>query len=191
MPDINTEQKHNNVKKIILISIIIGFAVGTITSSAAIILTMPSLMFVTTESNLDFDQTVSALEKSIEDNGWVVSSVMDMNKSMAKHEVEFAPRVKLIKLCKPEYAKSVLQTDRYISTMMPCTFSVWEGDDGKVYVSKMNLSVMARIFGGNVARVMGDDVVQDEHTMLSGIIKMKLVSKLMELDICHVLLFIF
>ena len=132
---------------------------------------MPSMMFVTAESSLGFDQTVSALEKNIEDNGWVVSSIMDMNKSMAKHNVEFSPRVKLIKLCKPEYAKSVLQTDRYISTMMPCTFSVWEDDDGKVYLSKMNLSVMANLFGGNVARVMGKDVVNDEHKMLSGIIK--------------------
>ena len=171
MSQVNKEQKQVNVKKIVILSVIIGLVIGAVSSSAAIYLTMPSMMFVTAESSLDFDQTVSALEQSIEDNGWVVSSVMDMNKSMAKHNVEFAPRVKLIKLCKPEYAKSVLQTDRYISTMMPCTFSVWESDDGKVYLSKMNLSVMAKLFGGNVARVMGKDVVSDEHKMLSGIIQ--------------------
>ena len=171
MSETNKEQKQTNIKKIVILSIMIGLVVGAIISSAAIFLTMSTRMFVTAESRLDFDQTVSALEKSIEDNGCVVSSVMDMNKSMSKHNVEFAPRVKLIKLRKPEYAKSVLQTDRYISTMMPCTFSVWEDDDGKVYLSKMNLSVMAKLFGGNVARVMGKDVVNDEHKMLSGIIQ--------------------
>ena len=41
---------------------------------------------------------------------------------MAKHGVEFKPRVKLVKLCKAEYAQSVLASDRHISTMMPCTF---------------------------------------------------------------------
>jgi hypothetical protein len=41
-------------------------------------------------------------------------SKMEMNKSMAKYGVTFKPRVKLIKLCKAEYAKSVLTTDRYI-----------------------------------------------------------------------------
>lgn len=171
MSDANKEQKHINAKRTILISVITGLVVGAAASSAAIFLTMPSMMFITAESNLDFEQTVSTLEKNIEDNGWVVSSIMDMNKSMARHSVEFAPKVKLIKLCKPDYAKSVLQTDRYISTMMPCTFSVWEDDNGKVYLSRMNLSVMAKMFGGNVAKVMGDSVTRDEDKMLSGIIK--------------------
>jgi uncharacterized protein (DUF302 family) len=95
---------------------------------------------------------------------------MDMNKSMAKHDVAFGPRVKLVKLCKPEYAKSVLTTDRHVSTLMPCTFAVWEGDDGKVYLSKMNMSLMAKMFGGNIAKVMGGSVARDERNILSGII---------------------
>jgi hypothetical protein len=34
-------------------------------------------------------------------------------------------------------------------------FCVWEDDDGKVYLSKMNLTLMAKMFGGNIAKVMG------------------------------------
>lgn len=148
-----------------------GFAAGALVCGIVMLTVMPSLMVVTEESSLGFDETVAALEKSIAGNGWVVSQVMDMNKSMAKHGVEFEPRVKLVKLCKPQYAKSVLSTDRYVSTMMPCTFSVWEGDDGKVYLSRMNMGLMAKMFGGNVARVMGRDVVRDEHKILEGITK--------------------
>jgi len=132
---------------------------------------MPSLMIVTHESELGFDETVSALEKSIVDKGWVVSAVSDMNQSMARHGVEFGPRVKLVKLCKPEYAKSVLTTDRYISTLMPCTLAVWESDDGTVHLSQMNMGLMAKMFGGNIARVMGGSVVRDEQAMLAGIVK--------------------
>jgi uncharacterized protein (DUF302 family) len=54
---------------------------------------------------------------------------------------------------------------------MPCTLAVWEGDDGKVYLSKMNMSLMAKMFGGNIAKVMGGNVAQDEHAILSDIVK--------------------
>ena len=52
----------------------------------------------------------------------------------------------------PAPEKSVLETDRYISTMMPCTFSVWEDDNGKIYLSRINMGLIAKMFGGNVAR---------------------------------------
>ncbi len=171
MTETNSQLKPHKNKRIIVISGIIGLVAGVIICAVSIVVMMPSMMIVTEECSLGFDETVAALEKSIVENGWVVSTVADMNKSMAKHGVEFAPRVKLIKLCKPEYAKSVLETDRHISTMMPCTFSVWEGDDGKVYLSKMNMGLMAKMFGGNVAKVMGGDVAREEEKMLSGLLK--------------------
>jgi uncharacterized protein (DUF302 family) len=155
----------------IVVSVIVSFITGAILCSLIIFSVIPSLMIVTKESSFGFDETVAALDKSIVENGWFVSTVMDMNKSMAKHGVEFTPRVKLIKLCKPDYAKSVLASDRYISVMMPCTFSVWQGDDGKVYISKMNMGLMAKMFGGNVAKVMGGNVAEDEEKILTGILK--------------------
>jgi len=94
-----------------------------------------------------------------------------MNQSMAKHGVTFNPRVKLVKLCKAEYAKDVLTTNRHVSTMMPCTFSVWEGVNGKVYLSKMNMALIAKMFGGNVTKVMGEKVVHDEEEILQGLLK--------------------
>ena len=166
----NRSKTHGN-KRIMITSGVIGLAIGAILCAVSIVVIMPSMMILTEESVLGFDETVSALEESIVGNGWVISTIADVNKSMAKHGIEFTPRVKLIKLCKPEYAKSVLETDRHISTMMPCTLSVWEGDDGKVYLSKMNMKLMAKMFGGNVARVMGGDVAREEEKMLSGLLK--------------------
>jgi len=157
--------------KSLLIGGLVGAAAGAVLCGLAIFTAMPSLMIVTHESELGFDETVSALEKSIADKGWVVSAVSDMNQSMARHGVEFGPRVKLVKLCKPEYAKSVLTTDRYISTLMPCSFAVWESDNGKVHLSQMNKGLMARMFGGNIAKVMGGSVARDEQAMLAGIVK--------------------
>ena len=97
---------------------------------------------------------------------------IDMNNSIAQHGVDFKPRVKLVKLCNAEYAKSVLTTDRYVSCLMPCTMAVWEGDDGKVYLSEMNMSLMAKMFGGNIAKVMGGKVAGDEEEILEGLLKL-------------------
>jgi uncharacterized protein (DUF302 family) len=165
------EQQHKQPHRHALVYALIGLVAGAILSTAALVTAMPKMMIVTQESRLGFDETVAALEQAIPEHDWVVSTVSDMNKSMAKHGVEFGPRVKLVKLCKPEYAKSVLTTDRHVSTPMPCTFAVWEGDDGKVYVSKMNMPLMAKMFGGNIAKVMGGSVARDEHAILAGIVQ--------------------
>lgn len=49
--------------------------------------------------------------------------------------------------------------------------AIWEADDGKVYLSKMNMSLMAKMFGGNVANVMGEKVVHDEEKILEGLLE--------------------
>ena len=160
-------------KSRVLLAGIVGVGVGMLLCAVIIFRIMPSMMIVTKECKLGFDETVAELEKRIPQHGWVVSGgkPIDMNQSMAKHGVEFKPRVKLIKLCKAQYAKSVLTTDRHVSCLMPCTMAVWEGDDGKVYLSEMNMGLMAKMFGGNIAKVMGGKVVKDEAAMLEGLLK--------------------
>ena len=152
-----------------LIGVVIGFVLCGVVMFAA----MPSMMIVTKECELGFDETVAALEKRIPEHGWIVSGgkAMDLNASLAKHGVDLGPRVKLVKLCNAEHAKSVLTTDRWVSCLMPCTMSVWEGDDGKVYLSEMNMGLMAKIFGGNIAKVMGGNVANEEKEILSGLLK--------------------
>jgi uncharacterized protein (DUF302 family) len=173
MSEEHNEVMSNKSNRKILALGIVGVVIGFLLCGIIVFATMPSMMIVTKESKLGFDETVEALQKRIPENGWVISGgePMDINKSMAKHGVTFEPRVRLMKLCKAEYAKSVLTTDRHISCMMPCTMAVWEADDGKVYLSKMNLSLMAKMFGGNIARVMGQKVVQDEEKILKGLLK--------------------
>jgi uncharacterized protein (DUF302 family) len=148
-----------------------GLVVGGLLCGMLFVTQMPKMMLVTHESALGLDDTVEAIEKSIEDHGWSSPGTMNLNKAMAKHDVEMAPQVRIISLCKATYAKDVLTTDRYVSSLMPCRISVWEGDDGKVYVSKMNTPLMGRMFGGNIARVMGESVGKDEQAILKGILK--------------------
>ena len=154
-----------------LIAGIVGALIGVCVTVFVILSVMPSMMLVTHESTLGYDETIAALQERIEDAGWVVSGVKEMNKSLAKEGVDFGPRVSLVSLCQPYYTESILTTDRHISVMMPCKFSVWEGDDGKVYLTKMNTGLMGKLFGGNVAKVMGGSVTADEEKILDGLLK--------------------
>ncbi len=132
---------------------------------------MPKAMITVKESRLGFDETVAYLEEAVVDAGWTHVGTKDMQKSMVKHGVTFEKRIKVVELCKAEYAKDVLTTDRHVSALMPCRFAVWESDDGTVRVSKMNTGLMGKMFGGKIAEVMGGKVGPEEEAMLAGVVR--------------------
>ncbi|HDS84391.1 MAG TPA: DUF302 domain-containing protein [Phycisphaerales bacterium] len=148
-----------------------GALIGVLATGMTIVFAMPSMMLKTHESNLAYDQAVDALKTRIEKAGWVISGIIPLYESLKKQGVDFERRVTLIKLCHPDYAQRILTTDRDISVMMPCTFSVWEDDNGKVYLTQMNTGLMGKLFGGTVAEIMGGAVSRDETAMLTGLLK--------------------
>ena len=170
-----TTQKCNESKspnrKSLLVGLFLGAVAGAVLCGAAVVTAMPRMMIVTQESRLGFDETVEALEKAIPEKGWVVSTVSDMNKSMAKHGVEFAPSVKIVELCKADYARDVLSTNPEVSTLMPCAWGVYQASDGKVYITGMNMGLMGKMFGGTIAEVMGTKVAADEARILRAVIR--------------------
>jgi hypothetical protein len=93
-----------------------------------------------------------------------------MNKSVSEHGVDIGREIRIVELCNAQYAKDILSTDPEVSTLMPCAWGVYEGDDGKVYISGMNMGLMGKLFGGNVARVIGGNVAKDESKMLEEVI---------------------
>ena len=54
---------------------------------------------------------------------------------------------------------------------MPRAIAVYEGDDGKVHVSSMNMGLTGEMFGGNIAKVMGGAIADDERKILSAVIQ--------------------
>ncbi|MBD3265068.1 DUF302 domain-containing protein [bacterium] len=167
----NDREKHNrNKTRVRILGVgIVGLIAGIAITTVLVIVLMPGMMIVTKQSRFGFEETVTKIEQGIPAIGWASPGTTNMNKSMAKHGVEFVPRVHVIKMCKPEYAKEVLKSDRYVSCLMPCSVAVWESDDGKVYVSKMNTGLMGKMFGGTIAEVMGNKVSRDEHKLLNDI----------------------
>ena len=147
-----------------------AFIAGMFFAGVVGVLLMPAMMIHEYPSNQDVDQTVATLTKSIEKHGWSVAGVQDMNKAMSKHGVKFAQPVRLIKLCKAEYAAEVLADAPFVSCLMPCTIGVYRKADGKTYIAKMNTELMGKLFGGTIARVMGAKVSQDEQKILAPVL---------------------
>ncbi|HKK01063.1 MAG TPA: DUF302 domain-containing protein [Desulfuromonadales bacterium] len=150
-------------------ALIAGVVIGAAAMALLIAKIMPSKMVVTEASDLGFDETVTALQDGIAKAGWTSPVTINFNHAFARQGVDLKPRVTIVELCKAQYAKDVLETDRFVSGIMPCSLGVWEGDDGKVYVSKMNTGMMGKLFGGNIGRVIGQNVAGDELSILAGI----------------------
>ena len=125
----------------------------------------PTLMLTTHESRYSVDETCERLRGAIEANGWKCPAVRNMNDSMAKQSVAMGPQVRIVELCRADYAKDVLETNPEVSTMMPCAFGVYE-KEGHVFVTGMNMGLMGRVFGGNIAAVMSEKVAADENAIL-------------------------
>jgi uncharacterized protein (DUF302 family) len=153
------------------LTFIAGAVSGILVTVLLVYLLMPGMMIVTHQSRLNFDDTMSSLEAAVTNAGWGIAGKKDMNASMGKRGVEFGPRVEMLEICQPAYAKDVLTDARHVACLMPCSIAVYEDDAGRVMLSKMNTGLMGKMFGGTVARVMGGSVARDEQTILEGIVQ--------------------
>ncbi len=148
-----------------------GVGIGIGVCALGIFLVMPTMMLKVHQSRYDTVQrTCEALQTAISQEGWSSPRVRKTTKSIAKHGQNLLREVRIVELCNAEYAKRVLTDHPEVSTLMPCAWGVYEGDDGNVYISGMNMGLMGKMFGGTIAEVMGGHVAEDEHEMLSGVI---------------------
>jgi uncharacterized protein (DUF302 family) len=167
--DVNA-QKHGKINHFVLF--ISGLFFGMLLIGVVGWIAMPSMMLVVHQSRYDsVEETCKQLKAAIETNGWRSPAIRNMNKDMAKHGVLMDRQVRIVELCNAKYAKDILSTNPEVSTLIPCAWGVYEGDDGKIYISGMNMRLMGKMFGGNIAKVMGEAVSRDEVKMLKGVIR--------------------
>lgn len=146
-----------------------GFILGAVAIAVVGISVMPSAMISTHQSPMGFDETIAAIQDGIERQGWKSPGTLNLQQSLTKAGKDVPYRVQVIQLCHPDYATDVLNSDRWVASLMPCTIAVWEDDDGQVFVSKMNTGLMGKLFGGNIARVMGGKVADDERNIMAAL----------------------
>jgi len=152
--------------------VVVGVLAATVVFAIVVIIAVRKLMILRYVSRLDFETTVQTLAERAKEAGWTWQPlVVDMKAAVQRGGYPLERKVELVNLCKPTYAGKVLSDSPHIGCLMPCTFSIYEGDDGKVYVAKMNTGLMGRLFGGTVAEVMGGAVTREEAELLESVIK--------------------
>lgn len=149
-----------------------GLIIGMILVGIIVWLSMPRMMLVIHESRYNsVEETCKQLKVAIEANGWQCPAIRNMNMAMKEQGVEMERQVRIVELCNAKYAKDILMTNPEVSTLMPCAWGVYKEKDGKVYISGMNMGLMGKMFGGNIAKIMGSLVSKDEKQMLKDIIR--------------------
>ena len=148
---------------------IIGFLLGIIATVAVMAIAAltfgPSMMIHEHLSPMGLDDTVNKIVENAKAEGWVVSGVKPLDKSIEKHGGKSVLPVRLIDLCEANHASKILSVDdaRFVSVMMPCTVSVYEKADGKIYIAHMNAGLMGKVFGGVIAEVMSGPVTDEQN----------------------------
>ncbi|MDD2763182.1 MAG: DUF302 domain-containing protein [Opitutaceae bacterium] len=148
----------------LLLGLFLGGVLMLVIVGVVAVLAVPRLMLHERPSPLGLDATVEKITRAALDAGWVVQSVVELEKSVKKNGGGDVRPVRLVNLCEARHAAEILRDDsaRKVSVLMPCTISVYEKADGRAYVGTLNAGLMARLFGGVVARIMGGPVAADQ-----------------------------
>jgi len=151
------------------VALILGIFAGVILTTLLVVGMMRKKMVVPERSARNFDDTCAAIEKVVPAlEGWSFPhDTLDMYakleaKGMAPEGVK---RIRVYFVCNPGLAKRVLTDSPQMSAIMPCSWSVYELDDGSVRVSKMNIGMMSKMFSGEVKSAMGEVAAADRRFM--------------------------
>ncbi len=156
-------------------NLLLGALLGALLTLAGLALALrsqaPSLMLPEQRSPHSVDETVRRLSESAKASGWVVSSIAALDESVAKHGGPKLRPVRLVNLCQAQHAGRILGDDtaRRVSVLMPCTISVYEKQDGSVWVAAMNPGLIAPLFGGVVDEVMAGPVAREQASFIAAL----------------------
>jgi uncharacterized protein (DUF302 family) len=129
---------------------------------------LPRLLLPECRSAYPLADTVTRLAEAAQSAGWVVQSIVELEKSIEKNGGGVVRPVRLVNLCQARHAARIMHDDtaRRVSVLMPCTISVYEKSDGSVWVAAMNPGLIAPFFGGVVARVMGGPIAREQAAFI-------------------------
>jgi len=151
----------------VLVALIAGILVGIVITVAAVVMMMRSKMVVPEKCSRSFEDTCEAIEEVVPAaEGWsfpMESFDMSAKLSAKGGLPDNVKRIRLYFMCNPNVAKVVLGAEPKLSAIMPCSWSVYELTDGTVWVSHMNIGLMARMMGGIVGTAMGGVAEVDER----------------------------
>jgi uncharacterized protein (DUF302 family) len=139
-----------------VLQVLICVIAGMVLMGLIVWFTMPLLMLVKLKSKLTYDETISVLGENLnKKQDWKVLAVNDYKKSTEAFVT--LERVGSVNICNPRYVSKILADDknRGVTAFMPLGLGVYEDKKGQVFVSKLNIGLLGKMFGGTISEVMG------------------------------------
>jgi len=156
------------------VALIIGVVAGISISLIAAVAMMRRRMIVPERSSKSFEATCEAIEEVVPTGeGWSFPmESFDMSAKLAAKGglPDNVKKIRLFFMCNPAVAKVVLGAEPKLSSIMPCSWAVYELADGTVWVSHMNIDLMSNMMGGVVGTSMAS-VAEADRTFLERVLR--------------------
>jgi uncharacterized protein (DUF302 family) len=150
----------------VILAVIGGFVLcGIIT-----IFAMRRYMVVAYRFDAPYEVVRENIEKAIKAvPGWGHPiSDWDFHAAVSKtHYFDNLAKKRIFFVCKAEYANGIVDKFHHMGAMMPCAWALYETRSGEVYLSKLNIGLMSKLFFGNIIGKNMGKVAREEHVMLN------------------------
>ena len=117
------------------------------------------------EAKGSVDEVVAKIEKAAAQHQFGVLGVHDLKQKMQAKGVDFGPECRVLEVCNPVKAKSVLEADLSIANALPCRIAVYERD-GKVVVSTLKPTELLALFGQPELEPVAKEVEQSINEII-------------------------
>ncbi|HHE37176.1 MAG TPA: DUF302 domain-containing protein [Candidatus Cloacimonetes bacterium] len=158
--------------KKLTIGLVIGIIVGLVGMGILVWKMMPQKMLNVVKSQYNFEETVALLQEASYSNGWEVLHVYDIGDCLFNEGYDDQMlKVNVISICQSEYSYNILQDDenKKIAAIMPCRIGIYEDLEGDVYITRMNIGLLSKMFGGTIEEIMSY-VAKDDEKIIEDII---------------------
>src|SRR3972149_10197405 len=96
------------------------------------------------ETNKSFDEAVISVLKAVEQKGWSLFQIYDIQERLAAKGFKQKP-LKIVEICSGKHANIFLNKNRLISLCMPCKINVLE-ENGKIKIVGMKPTIISQFF---------------------------------------------
>jgi len=107
-------------------------------------------------------EAAASLQVAVQANRFGVMQVHNLKETMGKKGVEFANECLIFEVCQPQQAKTVLEQNMNISTMLPCRISLYQ-EGGKTMLATLKPTALLALFNEPQLEPVARDV---ENTII-------------------------
>lgn len=110
------------------------------------------------------DEVQQRIEEASAAHKFGVLGTYDLKQKMNAKGVEFSRECRVIEVCNPVKAQTVLTVNPLVATALPCRIAVYQDDQGNAQIAMVNPSALMNLFGSSELAPTAAEV---EQTMIA------------------------